>query len=178
MFAGVPAKPPNAGVPDQTGNTFMNINATLFVQFVVFFVLAWFSAKFVWPMLIGAIDARRKQIADGLAAADEGKKSFATAQGEIAKLKDDAKAKSLEITGLADKRGTDIVAAAEAKAKSEADRIIAQAKAEAAQEVARAKEALREQVAVLAVKGAEKILRREVDAKAHADMLNQLKTEL
>ncbi len=156
----------------------MNLNATFVAQLVVFFVLAWVTMTYVWPPIIKAIDERRKQIADGLAAADDGKKSLTNAQTQILKLESDARARAVETAGLAEKRGASIVAEAETKAKTEGERIVAAARAEAAQEMARAKESLRNSVADLAVKGAEKILRREVDAKAHADLLNQLKAEL
>ena len=156
----------------------MNLNATFIAQLVVFFVLAWVTMNYVWPPIMKAIDERRKQIADGLAAADEGKKSLSSAQTSVLKIEADARARALETASVGEKRGAAMVAEAEVKAKTEADRIIAAAKAEAAQEMARAKESLRNQVADLAVKGAEKILRREVDAKAHADLLNQLKAEL
>lgn len=156
----------------------MNINLTLISQAITFGVFIWFTVKFVWPPLVAAIEARQKHIAEGLAAADEGKKSLSVAQDRVGVIESEARARALETVALNERRGAQIVAEAEAKAKVEAERIIARAKADALNEITRAKEALRDRVADLAVNGAEKILRREVDAKAHADMLNQLKAEL
>ena len=156
----------------------MNLNATLFAQFVVFFILAWFTMKFVWPPLIKALDERAKKIADGLAAADRGKAEMAAAekriQAELASARDEGQKRIID----AEKRAQSIIEDAKKTANDEAARIIAAAKADAEQQVTRAREELRAQVAGLAVKGAEQILKREVNAAAHADLLNQLKTEL
>lgn len=156
----------------------MNLNATLFAQFVVFFILAGFTMKFVWPPLIKALDERAKKIADGLAAADRGKADLAAAekriQGELASARDEGQKR----IGEAEKRAQLIIEEAKKTAAEEAARIIANAKADAQQQVNQAREELRGQVATLAVKGAEQILKREVNAAAHADLLNQLKTEL
>lgn len=156
----------------------MNLNATLFAQFVVFFILAGFTMKFVWPPLIKALDERAKKIADGLAAADRGKADLAAAekraQAELATARDEGQKR----IGEAEKRGQQIIEEAKKTASDEAARILAAAKAEAEQQVSKAREDLRQEVASLAVKGAEQILKREVNAAAHADLLNQLKTEL
>lgn len=156
----------------------MNLNATLIAQFVVFFILAGFTMKFVWPPLIKALDERAKKIADGLAAADRGKADLAAAekriQGELASARDEGQKR----IGDAEKRAQLIIEEAKKTAADEAARIIANAKADAEQQVNKAREELRGQVATLAVKGAEQILKREVNAAAHADLLNQLKTEL
>ncbi|KAF1048329.1 MAG: ATP synthase subunit b [Herbaspirillum frisingense] len=156
----------------------MNLNATLIAQFVVFFILAGFTMKFVWPPLIKALDERAKKIADGLAAADRGKADLAAAekriQGELATARDEGQKR----IGDAEKRAQLIIEEAKKTAADEAARIIANAKAEAEQQVNKAREELRGDVATLAVKGAEQILKREVNAAAHADLLNQLKTEL
>lgn len=156
----------------------MNLNATLFAQFVVFFVLALFTMKFVWPPLTKALDERAKKIADGLAAADRGKADLAAAEkrasAELATARDEGQKR----IGDAEKRGQLIVDEAKKTALEEAARIIANAKAEAEQQMTKAREALRGEVATLAVKGAEQILKREVNSAAHADLLNQLKTEL
>ena len=156
----------------------MNLNATLISQFVVFFILAGFTMKFVWPPLIKALDERAKKIADGLAAADRGKADLAAAekriQGELASARDEGQKR----IGEAEKRAQLIIEEAKKTAAEEAARIIANAKADAQQQVNQAREELRGQVATLAVKGAEQILKREVNAAAHADLLNQLKTEL
>jgi len=156
----------------------VNLNATLFAQFVVFFILAGFTMKFVWPPLIKALDERAKKIADGLAAADRGKADLAAAekraQAELATARDEGQKR----IGEAEKRGQQIIEEAKKTASDEAARILAAAKAEAEQQVSKAREDLRQEVASLAVKGAEQILKREVNAAAHADLLNQLKTEL
>ena len=145
----------------------MNINATLFAQTVVFLILAWFTMKFVWPPLIKAIDERAKKIADGLAAADKGKAEL-----------DAANKRSTQALAEARDEGAKRIADAEKRAQAVADEIKAQAQAEAENQAVKVRESLREEVAGLAVKGAEQILKREVDAKAHADLLNQLKAEL
>ncbi|MGN6388114.1 MAG: F0F1 ATP synthase subunit B [Burkholderiaceae bacterium] len=156
----------------------MNINATLFAQFVVFFILAGFTMKFVWPPLMKALDERAAKIADGLAAADRGKAEMAAAekraQAELMTARDEGQKR----IGDAEKRAQAIVEEAKRTAAAEAARIIAAAKADAEQQVGQAREQLRGEVAALAVKGAEQILRREIDPSAHADLLNQLKTEL
>lgn len=156
----------------------MNLNATLFAQFVVFFILAVFTMKFVWPPLINALDERAKKIADGLAAADRGKADLAAAekrvQAELATARDEGQKR----IGDAEQRAQLIIEEAKKTASEEAGRIITNAKAEAEQQVTKARELLRGEVATLAVKGAEHILKREVNAAAHADLLNQLKTEL
>lgn len=156
----------------------MNINLTLVAQAIAFAILIWFTVKFVWPPLLVAIEKRQKEIADGLAAAQEGKTALEAAAKKSESTLNDAKQKAAEIISQAEKRATQIVEEAKTNAKSEGDRIIAGAKAEIEQEVNRAKEGLRAQVSTLAVAGAEKILRREIDAKAHSDMLNQLASEL
>lgn len=156
----------------------MNLNATLFAQFVVFFILAAFTMKFVWPPLMKALDERVQKIADGLAAADRGKAEMAAAekraQAELMTARDEGQKRIND----AEKRALAIVEEAKQTAAAEAARIIATAKADADQQVIQARQQLRGEVATLAVKGAEQILRREVNAAAHADLLNQLKTEL
>jgi F-type H+-transporting ATPase subunit b len=156
----------------------VNLNATLFAQFVVFFILAWFTMRFVWPPLMKALDERAQKITDGLAAADRGKAEMAAAekraQAELATARDEGQKR----IGDAEKRAQGIIEDAKKTASEEAARIIAAAKADAEQQVSKAREVLRGEVAALAVKGAEQILRREVNAAAHADLLNQLKVEL
>ena len=156
----------------------MNINLTLLMQAAAFAAFIWFTAKFVWPPLMRAIETRQKQIADGLAAGEHGKQSLASAEKRIADLLAEAKARSHDIIAQGEKLKNETVDAAKTEAKTEADRILAAAKAEIQQEVARAKESLRNQVADLAVAGATKILKREVDAKAHADLLAAIRQEL
>ena len=156
----------------------MNLNATLFAQFVVFFILAMFTMKFVWPPLMKALDERAEKIASGLAAADRAKAEMAAAekgaQAELAAARDEGQKRISD----AEKRAQSIVEEAKRTAADEAARIIEAARAEAEQQVTRAREELRNHVAAIAVKGAEQILKREVNAAAHADLLNQLKAEL
>lgn len=156
----------------------MNLNATLFAQFVVFFILAWFTMKFVWPPLMKALDERAEKIANGLAAAEKGKAEMAAAEKRVQAELAGAKDEGLKRIADAEKRAAAIVEEAKKTAAEEAARIIAAAKADADQQVTQARETLRGQVATLAVAGAEQILKREVNAAAHADLLNQLKAEL
>ena len=156
----------------------MNINATLFVQMVVFFIGAWVMMKFIWPPLIKALEERQKKIADGLAAADRGNRSLDEAQKKVAQFDAEARARAQALMAETEKRAQALIEEAKGQAKVEGDRMIASAKAEAEQEVVRAKDALRDQVAVLAIAGAEQILRREVNAQVHADLLSQLKAKL
>ena len=156
----------------------MNFNLTLIAQAVTFAVLILVIVKFVWPPLLKAIEARQKEIADGLAAAQEGKSALETASKKSEVTLNEAKQKASEFVGQAEKRANEIVEEAKGTAKTEADRIKETAKSEIEQEVNRAKEGLRAQVSVLAVSGAEKILRKEIDAKAHTAMLSKLAAEL
>ncbi|CAN1544848.1 AtpF F0F1-type ATP synthase, subunit b [Methylophilaceae bacterium] len=156
----------------------MNINFTLIAQAIAFAVLIWFTVKFVWPPLLTAIETRQKEIADGLAAAQEGKSALEVAAKKSEATLTEAKLKASEIIGQAEKRGSQIVEEAKGNAKAEGERILAGAKAEIDQEVNRAKEGLRSQVSALAIAGAEKILRKEIDAKSHSEMLSKLAAEL
>ncbi|MEO1948408.1 MAG: F0F1 ATP synthase subunit B [Methylophilaceae bacterium] len=156
----------------------MNFNLTLIAQAVTFAVLILVIVKYVWPPLLNAIEARQKEIADGLAAAQEGKSSLENAAKKSEVTLNEAKQKASEIVGQAEKRANEIVEEAKGTAKTEADRIKETAKSEIEQEVNRAKEGLRAQVSVLAISGAEKILRKEIDAKAHTTILTQLAAEL
>lgn len=156
----------------------MSINLTLLSQAATFMLFIWFTAKIVWPFLMRAIESRQKQVAEGLAAAERGKLDLERATKRSAEMMDEAKARVQEILAQAERRATQIVEEAKGAAKAEGDRLVAGAKAEIEQEVSRAKEALRTQVAALAVAGAEQILRREVDAKAHADLLKSVESQL
>jgi len=156
----------------------MNINFTLIAQAIAFAVLIWFTVKFVWPPLLKAIEARQKEIADGLAAAADGRNALEVAAKKSEATLTEAKQKASEIIAQAEKRGTQIIEDAKGNAKVEGDRIIAGAKAEIDQEVNRAKEGLRAQVSTLAIAGAEKILRKEIDANAHSELLAKLAAEL
>jgi F-type H+-transporting ATPase subunit b len=156
----------------------MNLNATLFIQTIVFLLGAWITMKFIWPPLIRSLDERRQKIADGLAAAEEGNKSLGDAQRKAGQIDAEARTRAQLMIAETEKRAQAIVDAAKAQAKAEGDRLIAAAKDEAQQQVVRAKTVLRDQVAALAVAGAEQILKREVDAKVHAELLGQLKAKL
>lgn len=156
----------------------MNINLTLLMQAVAFFAFILFTAKFIWPPLMRAIETRQKEIADGLAAGEEGRHSLVKAEKQIAQMLVDAKTRASDIVAQGEKLKSEADDQARTDAKNEADRILAAAKAEIEQEVHRAKESLRAQVSELAVAGAEKILKREVDAKAHADLLSALQKQL
>jgi F-type H+-transporting ATPase subunit b len=156
----------------------MDLNLTLFAQAFVILALVWFTKALIWPVLMTAIDNRQKTIADGLAAGERGKQDLANAEKVAAAELQKARERAAEILAQADKRAAQMVEDAKGVAKTEGDRLVAGAKAEISQEVFRAKEVLRQQVADLAVAGAAKILRREVNAAAHADLLNQLKSEL
>ena len=156
----------------------MNINLTLGMQALIFALFIWFCAKFVWPPLMRAIEARQKQIADGLAAGEEGRQSLSRTEKQIAQMMTEAKTRASDIVAQGDKLKSETIDQARIDAKAEGERIIAAAKAEIAQEVSRAKEALRNQVADLAVAGASQILKREVDAKAHAEILAALQKQL
>jgi F-type H+-transporting ATPase subunit b len=150
----------------------------LFAQFVVFFILALFTMKFIWPPLMKALDERAQKITDGLAAADRGKAEMAAAEKRVQVELSAARDEGQKRIGDAERRALGIVEEAKKIAAEEAARIVAAAREEAEQQVSQAREALRAEVANLAVKGAEQILKREVNAAAHADLLNQLKTEL
>jgi F-type H+-transporting ATPase subunit b len=156
----------------------VNINASLFLQAVVFAILVWFTMKYVWPPIETALDQRAQKIAEGLAAADKAKSDLSTANKRVEE--EMAKSRNETASRLADaeRRGQVIVAEAKVRAVEEANKIIAAAKAEAEQQTVKARDVLRDQVAALAVKGAEQILRKEVNAGVHAELLGRLKTEL
>jgi len=156
----------------------VSINATLFVQAIVFAILVWVTMSFVWPPIANALDERAAKIKDGLSAADKAKTELANANRLVEDELTKSRIESAARLSDAERRGQAIVEEAKAKATDEANKIIAAAKAEADQQTVRAREALREQVAALAVKGAEQILRKEVNAGVHAELLGRLKTEL
>jgi len=156
----------------------MNLNATLIAQIVVFMILWWFTMKFVWPPITKALNERASKIADGLAAADKAKLELANANKSVQEQLNQSREEIAKRIADAEKRGNTLIEDAKGRATAEADKIVADAKAEAAQLIVQAREALREQVAGLAVKGAEQILRREVSAQVHADLLSRLKSEL
>jgi len=156
----------------------MNINLTLFSQALTFAILIWFTVKFVWPPLLAAIDSRQKTIADGLADAERARHDLEMAAKRSADILREAKEKAGEIVAGGEKRYSEIVEQAKEQAKVEGDRIIAGAKAEIDQEVFRAREQLRTHVSAIALAGAGKILGREIDAKAHNDLLDKLVAEI
>ena len=156
----------------------MNINLTMLMQAVSFGVFIWLCWKFIWPPLMRAIETRQKQIADGLAAGEEGRQSLSKAEARIAEMMTAAKSQASEIIAQGEKLKNETVERAKGEAKTEAERIIASAKAEIEQEIYRARDALRGQVAELAMAGAAKILKREVDPKVHADLLAQIEKQL
>ncbi|MCZ2439424.1 MAG: F0F1 ATP synthase subunit B [Burkholderiales bacterium] len=156
----------------------MSINASLIVQMIVFAILVWFTMRFVWPPITAALDERAKKIAEGLSAADKAKADLAAAnkrvEVELSKAREDATKRIAD----AERTAQQMIEEAKGRATEEANKIIAAARAEAEQASVKAREVLREQVAGLAVKGAEAILRREVDAGVHAELLGRLKAEL
>lgn len=156
----------------------MNINATLIGQAIWFALFIWITMRFVWPPLQKAMADRQAQIADGLAAGERGKHEQELAARRSADALKESKAKAAELVVQAEKRAQQIIEEAKVQAKVEADKVVAGAKAEIDQEVERAKQHLRERVAELAVAGAEKILRKEINASVHADMLGTLKQDL
>jgi F-type H+-transporting ATPase subunit b len=156
----------------------VNINATLLGQALWFGLFIWLTMKYVWPPLQKAMQERQKQIADGLAAGEKGRQELAQAAEKVTLELQKAREQASEIVSQAEKRSGELVEEAKNQAKAEGDRIVAAAKAEIDQELNRAKEQLRSQLASLAVVGAEQILKKEIDASAHADMLKRLETEL
>ncbi len=156
----------------------MNINLTLVSQAVAFSIFIWFVVRFIWPPLMQAIETRQKNIAEGLAAADKARSELSAAnkrvEDELARTRNEAAARMADV----ERRAQAMIEEAKTRATEEGNRIIAAAQAEAGQQMVKARETLREQVAVLAVKGTEQILRREVNMAVHADLLNRLKTEL
>jgi F-type H+-transporting ATPase subunit b len=156
----------------------MNINVTLFWQMLFFLIFVWFSKKFVWGPMIGALNERKTTIADGLAAADKGQQAEAEGVKKAEQFVAQAKTQASEIVSNAEKQGTDIIDEMRDQARAESERILASARDEIETETNKAKESLRGQVSALAIAGAQQILKREVDEKAHSDLLNQLAAKL
>jgi F-type H+-transporting ATPase subunit b len=156
----------------------VNVTATLFGQMGTFLVLVLFVMKFLWKPILGALEDRRKRIADGLAAAEKGHESQARAEEQVAEALKDARDQAGDIIAQAQRRGTEIVEESKASARVEGERILVAARAEIDQESLRAREALRQEVGRIALAGAERLLRREVDAGQHAELLGQLAEEL
>ena len=156
----------------------MSITSTFWIQMIVFVILALFTMKYVWPPITAALDARAAKIREGLSAADKAKTELAAANLRVEQELSSARNDAAQRLADAERLAQSMIEEAKGKANDEGVKIIAAAHAEAEQETTKARETLREQVASLAVKGAEQILRREVDARVHADLLNRLKAEL
>ena len=156
----------------------MNINWTFFGQTIAFFVFVWFCKKYVWPPMVNAMSERQKQIADGLAAAEKGQQAQEVAEQEAASLLSDAKSQAAEIIASAEKRGSSVVEEAKETATAEKERIVASAMTEVEQSVHAAREELRGQVSGIAVAAASKIAAKEIDESAHADLIDELVTQL
>ncbi len=156
----------------------MNFTATLLAQIATFAVLVWFIQRFLWGPLTKMMEERKKRIAEGLAAADKGKHERELAEKRAKDLLHEAKVQAAEIVGMAQKRAAEIVDEAKDDARTEGERIIDSARAEIEQETNRAREQLREQVGALALTAAQKILQREVDASAHADVIQSIAKQL
>ena len=156
----------------------MSINATLIAQLIVFLILVWFTMSFVWPPIVKALDERAQKISEGLSAADKAKADLAQANKRVEEQLSSARTDAAQRLADAERLAPSMVEEAKTRANDEGAKIVAAAKAEAEQEAIKAREALREQVALLAVKGAEQILKREVNAGVHADLLSRLKVEL
>jgi F-type H+-transporting ATPase subunit b len=156
----------------------VSITATFILQIIVFLILVWFTMKFIWPPIAVALDERAKKIREGLSAADTAKAELATANKRVEEQLSAARTDATQRLADAERLAQTMIEEAKGRASDEGAKIVAAAKAEAEQESMKAREVLREQVAALAVKGAEQILRREVDAGVHADLLGRLKVEL
>ncbi len=156
----------------------MNFNATLIGQMITFALFVWVCMKYIWPPLMTVLEERNKRIADGLAAAQQGQKDLEEAQTKVTDSLNDAKTQAQEIINQAQKRANEIVDEAKESAREEADKIKAAASTDIEQQVTAAREQLRQEVSVIALAGAEQILKREVDAKAHADVLDELVAQI
>ncbi|MFM8928386.1 MAG: F0F1 ATP synthase subunit B [Betaproteobacteria bacterium] len=156
----------------------MSITGTLIIQMIVFAILVWFTMKFVWPPITAALDERVKKIADGLSAADRAKADLAVANKRVEEQLSAARDDAAKRLSDAERLAQSMIEEAKSRASEEAAKIITAAKAEAEQESVKAREQLRDQVALLAVRGAEQILRKEVNASVHSELLGRLKAEL
>jgi F-type H+-transporting ATPase subunit b len=156
----------------------VSINGTLIVQIIVFLALVGFTMKFIWPPIAAALDERARKIAEGLSAADKAKADLAVANKRVEEQLSAARDDAAKRLADAERLAQSMVEEAKGRASEEGAKIIAAARAEAQQEAAKARDALRDSVAALAVKGAEQILRREVNAGVHAELLNRLAAEL
>jgi F-type H+-transporting ATPase subunit b len=156
----------------------MNLNATLIVQMIVFVIVGWVTMKYIWPPLIRAIEERQKKIAAGLAAAERGQQELQASHGEAAVVVSEAREKALKIIDQANRQSNEIIDEARVTAIAEGQRLVGDARGEVQLEQSRARDALRKDVAMLAVAGASRLLEREIDPKAHADLIEKLATEI
>ena len=156
----------------------MNINLTLIGQTIAMIVFVWFCMKYIWPPLMGAIEDRRKEIADGIAAGEKGQRELADARQGSEAIMQDARQKAVQVVDIAHKRSNELVGEAKHVAIAEGERLVQAARTEISNEQTRARDKLRREVAALAVAGATRVLGREVDAKAHAALLDELAAEL
>ena len=156
----------------------MSINLTLIVQMLVFIVLVWFTMKFVWPMILGPMEERSKKIAQGLAAADKGEQSLVHAKEQADGIIREARERASQIIDQAQHRANEMIEEAKGIATTDANRIKAQAEEQVVLEASQARESLRREVGQIAVAAASKLLEREIDAKAHADLINKLATQI
>ena len=156
----------------------MNFNATLIGQTITFIVFVWFCMKYIWPPLMAALDERNARISEGLAAAQRGQQDLENAQAKISDSLKDAKQQAQDIINQAQKRANEIVDESKDSAREEADKIKVAASADIDQQVTAAREQLRKEVSVIALAGAEQILKREVDAKVHAEVLDELVAQI
>ncbi len=156
----------------------MNITVTLIAQMIAFGLLIWFVNKVMWGPLSGIMEARQKRIADGLAAAEKGKHEEVLAKKKALEVIKEAKGQAADIVAQGQKRASEIVEEAKVTARTEGERIVTAANADIEREINQAREALRAQVASISVAGAEKVLKREIDAKSHDALLNDLAAEI
>jgi F-type H+-transporting ATPase subunit b len=156
----------------------MNLNATLFIQTIVFVILGWITMRFIWPPLIKAIEERQRKIADGLASSEKAEKSLAEAKASATDIIKEARVQANKIVEQANRRSNELVDEARGTAIAEGQRLLADARSEVTLESNRAREQLRREVALIAVAGAGKLLGREIDAKTHADLLDKLALEI
>jgi F-type H+-transporting ATPase subunit b len=156
----------------------VNINLTLIVQMLVFIILIWFTMTFVWPIILGAMEERSKKIAQGLAAADKGEQSLAQARERAEVIVREARERATQIIDNAQHRANDLVEQAKGTASTEGQRLVAAAQQQIELDSSRARESLRREVAQIAVQAASKLLEREIDPKAHADLISKLATQI
>ncbi|MGC3981126.1 MAG: F0F1 ATP synthase subunit B [Steroidobacteraceae bacterium] len=156
----------------------MNLTATLIIQSLVLLILGWVTMKFIWPPLIAAIEERQRKIAEGLAAADKGEKSLTEAKATASEIVKEARAQASKIVDQANRRSNEMIDEAKGAALAEGQRLVGEARQEVALEKGRARDQLRAEVGTLAIAGASQVLGREIDARAHADLIEQLAREI